>query len=93
MNHHTWAVVLLECAWILWMQSPEISQPDRWSIANSFPTQVACMQRLEDVLNRTKTKPRTEVREQTIFTTSGEHISRLTVHCIPETIDPRQPKR
>jgi hypothetical protein len=79
MSHHTRAILLFGCAWVLWKQYP----PDAtWRVVAAHPTRESCEEEasiergvLMDVLQWPQWKwPAIPL-------------------CLPDTLDPRRPKR
>jgi len=87
-----WAVILLECAWILWAEATMHGEPGvRWHIANTWPTHRECMADLQHIRQVSKEKGE-KVDGPFIEQVIKGYTIRTQLKCVPDSIDPRGPK-
>jgi hypothetical protein len=99
MNRHTWAVVLLGCAWFLWWEVseklPGKSFAHSWSTSwNALESKGLCEVHMQGAL---------AWWEKAGLKATGNSVSRvwpnskdyqlIQYYCLPDTVDPRQSKR
>jgi hypothetical protein len=79
MHHQPWAVLLLGCAWVLWVNGLAVGKADRWSIDSAHKTREECWTAAGRISGLT-------YENRSV----GEMLT--LIKCLPDTIDPRQPK-
>lgn len=72
-----------ECAWVLWMESP--SGSGQWTLANTveigFPDKAMCERRVREARDLQREARETRPGPLAFYA------------CLPDTVDPRGPKR
>ncbi|MBI4589997.1 MAG: hypothetical protein HY725_14280 [Candidatus Rokubacteria bacterium] len=87
--------VILMCAWVLWSQTLQTAtQRVAWSVPQAFNSKEICDERLAVTLDGLKASGWTTVGNKgagsAIAPKSGNLMNLV---CLPDTVDPRQPKQ
>jgi hypothetical protein len=99
MNHQTWAVVLRGCAWFLWSEisekRPGKSFDDTWQTGwDALETKSECEERMQERI-AVWAKGGMQTKGHSVFQIKSpeQDYMLITYYCLPDTVDPRQPKR
>jgi hypothetical protein len=94
MRHHRQFVVCLLCAWVLWATSEDLSD---FLPAGGFETREQCEQTASDKNKAALAQRDEEIRRNLRVGADGKLTTMarsMTGHyCLPDTVDPRGPKR
>lgn len=75
-----------ECAWILWKEQP--TDTGQWDVVRAYTSRSECVNSTEAQWSRTPPDPSRRLRD---FRTGRLEPTRY--ECLPDTVDPRGPKR
>lgn len=97
-RHAVVALLMLGGAWIFWVEAtwfPSDGLAPQWSIFRAFRSEAACQGALRELLDAAGKSPDVErVSGQLIYYKAlGDSRMRERYLCLPETVDPRGPKR
>lgn len=80
------AMAVAECGWILWKEQPENS--GQWDIVRAYTSQPECVNSAEAQWSRTPPDPSRKLRDL-----RTGRLEPTRYECLPDTVDPRGPKR
>jgi hypothetical protein len=82
------AVILLNCAWILWSGVADY----RWDVISAWTTHQECMDDAKQILTKSKEAGRKVSGPYVEMEKDGVRL-KMQLQCLPDTIDPRNPKK
>jgi hypothetical protein len=88
-----WCALGLVAAWVLWARIASLNPPLlTWRIEDAYPSKPACEADLDAALNLRRRNPDLWVEGNTVRLSRSPGWQ-MAYFCLPDTLDPREPKR